>query len=218
MMDYTLLITSAHIRSPKYVETVKATCAPLLRCQELALQLKQSFKLDTAYGAQLDRIGERVGYGRNVQLQLNEKFFELNGTDEDLGWQKGIWKNKYDSDYVSSKLSDDDYRIMLGAKIAANQWDGTLDGIYDTWQKVFPPDQSTLVVYDNQDMTITVALVGVQISAVIEQLVAEALLPIKPSGVRVNFIMADDFGKIFAWNIQSANYAGWNEGHWSHLI
>jgi hypothetical protein len=55
-------------------------------------------------------------------------------------------------------LTDAEYAVILKLQIALNHWDGTTPGIYAIWNTVFG-DAVSLLVQDNQDMTMFVTYV-----------------------------------------------------------
>lgn len=82
-------------------------------------------------------------------------------------------------------LSDNDYRSLLLATVARNNWDGQQDSLYSLWSTLFPG--MTIAIADNLNMTATVFVSG-NISAVMQQLILAGLIVPRPQGVQYNYV------------------------------
>lgn len=150
----------------------KATIKLLSRLildEMLLLQIRDAFDWKTAVGAQLDIIGKWVGVSRtyNGNLFFNQPIFsypksnDLVPDDLTTPFQHGYSEfSTFDTDvatgdiaeltyknvgYVEQKLSDDDYRTVIGLKIIKNSinhtqkniddaiWDYFNGQVYTTW-------------------------------------------------------------------------------------
>jgi hypothetical protein len=206
---YLALIPSQHRQRPRYMATVEAVLRPAQAVDELLRELRTAFDLDTAVGQQLDAVGVRVGRTRHLHLPLEGVYFSYNV--ENVGWNEGIWKGPHDPESGLVTLTDDVYRLLLKAKVAANQWDGTIPGAYDVWALAFADLGSVIVIQDNQDMSMVVGIAGMRLSAVFEQLLLQQYVPLKPEGVRIKwYAVSKDGGPLFAWNCDSSALAGWS--------
>ena len=154
---YKDLITSQHRGKPKYMATV----TDLLRYSDdiyaTAVYMDEEFDLDLAVGAQEDVLGRLVG------------------ADRELGFQPHTQD--------TATLNDEDYRILLKAKIAKNLWKGGIDDLQRIWRTLFDQD---IVIIDNQDMTIEVQIRNVPSSVVHEMILQGYIVP-KPQSVRMNY-------------------------------
>ena len=211
--DYKSLITSEHADKPKYMATIGLTASLSAYLQELAADLPRQFDLDEAVGVQLDAVGEWIGRSRRIDTPLTGVYF----TWDDIastGWDNGVWQGEFDPDSGLTVLPDDEYRLLLRAKVAANQWDGTIPGAYDIWTTAFT--DSLIVIQDNQDMSMTVGVAGSQLSTVTQALLTGGYISLKPEGVRVNYYaISVDSGPLFAWDAESEALAGWDTGSWA---
>ena len=154
---YKDLITSQHRGKPKYMDTV----TDLLRYSDdiyaTAVYMDEEFDLDLAIGAQEDVLGRLVG------------------ADRELGFQPHTQD--------TATLNDEDYRILLKAKIAKNLWKGGIGDLQRIWRTLFDQD---IVVIDNQDMTIEVQIRNVPSSVVHEMILQGYIVP-KPQSVGMNY-------------------------------
>lgn len=159
---YKDLITSQYRGKPKYMATV----TDLLRYSDdiyaTAVYMDEEFDLDLAVGAQEDVLGRLVG------------------ADRELGFQPHTQD--------TATLNDEDYRILLKAKVAKNLWKGGIDDLQRIWRTLFDQD---IVVIDNQDMTIEVQIRNVPSSVVHEMILQGYIVP-KPQSVRLNYNIIRD--------------------------
>lgn len=129
-----------------------------------------------------------------------------------VGWESGYWQGPFDPTTGIEKLDDKSYRTLIRAKIAANLWDGTLAEMYDFWDFVFGPD--VIAVQDNQDMTLTLVYDSLQVSPVMRNLLTSGALPIKPSGVKINYAALSG-SPIFSFDVNTPKFKGWDLAAWA---
>lgn len=212
--EYLELLTSSHIDKQKFKATVEAGLAPYPAIQEVLRSLPERFDIDTANGIQLDAIGIWVGRSRRVDTPLTNVYFTWGGT-EMVGWGSGVWQGKYEPASGLVDLPDDAYRTLLRAKIAANNWDGTVDKACAIWDVAFE-SQSYLLIQDMQDMKMRVGVAGKRLNAVEQALLLGNYIPLKPAGVAIEYYsITSATGKLFAWNKDTTAMAGWGTGQWS---
>lgn len=209
--EYLNLIPSANRQKPNFVETVGINVDVSVRVQELLLSMIPKFDVDTAVGDQLDIIGEWVGISRNVQVPITGVYFTWDGSAE-VGWDYGTWQPALSPSEVTV-LPDDSYRIVLKAKIAANQWDGTTEGAYAVWDILFP--QYDIFIQDNQNMSYEMIILGGIVDSLTLALLSSGYISLKPEGVRLNgvYVPVDD-EPAFAWDMDTEFFKGWDESSW----
>lgn len=214
--EYLELITSEHKDKPKYMTTVKRSLEPIVATQIFLLSLSEAFDLDKAIGKQLDAVGEWIGRSRRVDALITDVYFTWD--DDSLGWEYGVWKGQYDPDTGLVELPDDIYRLLLKAKIAANNWDGTISGAYEAWKIIF--GNSAIIIQDNHDMSMVVGIAGIPLTPLWEALLTQGYIPLKPEGVRINYYAITDGGeKLFAWDVENSDaLAGWEQAGWPREI
>lgn len=181
---YLNLVTSQHADKPKF----KAWLAEALSAPDdvvsLLNEFNNYFNLTEATGAQLDILGDIVGRKRVLDFQ------PIDGS--------------------SPVLDDDYYRLLIQAKIAQNQWDGTLPQIYEIWNTLFP--LVYLVINDNQDMSMDALIIGLA-SQLEKDLVSRGYVIPKPQGVQINYMYIEQ--PVFAYGLDNDVFKGYEEGYWS---
>lgn len=215
--EYLALITSEHSQKPKFNATLSAALDPLASLQGVLTNFKTYFDLDTAIGIQLDTIGIWVGVTRQVTIPLVDVYFSWD-VSINTGWDSGSWQGQFDPTNGLVTLPDDDYRILLRAKIVQNNWDGSIPGAYSVWETVFGTS-TIILIQDNQDMSMTIGIVGAPLSAISKALLTGGLIQPKPAGVRINYYaIGPDAGPLFAWDATSTALAGWETGSWAQEL
>jgi len=114
-------------------------------------------------------------------------------------------------------LPDDAYRQLLYAKIANNQWDGTVPGAYEFMDQVFP--NNTFIIQDNQDMSMLIGVLGPALNAVSYALLTGGYMDIKPAGVRVAGYIEPSVpdSPFFGFDVESDLISGFDVGGWALL-
>jgi len=212
VLDYLNLITSEHRKQPQFTAMIAEQLSLAVHIQDL-LKIAGGplYDIDVATGHQLDVIGQWVGVTRNVSIPITGIFFEWDGV-ETVGWEFGIWRPSNAPTSIST-LPDDVYRTLIRTKIAANQWDGTTEGMYRIWDAIFT--NITILVQDGQDMTYAIALIGGTVDSLTLALLTGGYLPLKPEGVRISaYYVSVDTGPVFGWDVESDQIQGWDEGSW----
>ena len=211
--QYLALVTTEHSQRPKFIAGLSAVIDGLAGAQATLEGLIRDFDVDTAVGVQLDIIGLWVGVSRRVDVPLADVYFTWDDTAQ-TGWDSSVWQGPFDPDSGLVELPDDSYRLLLKARIAANSWDGSIPGAYRVWREAFG-DGSTIIIQDNQDMSMVIGVANTQLSTVSRALLVGGYIPIKPVGVRVRYyaIPVDD-GPLFVWDVDNDALAGWDEGAW----
>lgn len=216
LSDYLDLITSQHRRRPKFRGVAAAAIAPLAsNIGFVDTSFLQAWDLDTAVGTQLDQVGEWIGTTRFIEKPITGYYFTWEDTVE-TGWEHGYWQGKYDPSTGVVALGDDIYRIVLYAKIASNNWDGTRETMEHVWNDAFG-GSATLSIIDHQDMSITLSLIGVSVDSFFEYILRSNRVPLKPEGVRIRKYIVNK-KKIFAFDLENARYAGFDVGEWGAVI
>lgn len=212
---YTGKITSQHADKPKFMAMVEAVAQCFLDTTKVTSSIPAAFDLDTAVEAQLDNVGEWVGISRNVDTPLTNVYFALDTPS--LGFDQGAWRGPFDPATGITRLDNETYRTLIRAKIGANHWDGTLGESKAILDLVFSGD-TFVFIQDNQDMTITIGVVGAQPSALELALLTGGHIPIKPQSVGISYYIVPSVdGPIFGFDVNNQYIAGFDTGAWGTI-
>lgn len=139
--------TAQFADSPRLQALVQALLQPANGLQGALRQLYDNRWLDSAYGAQLDGIGQIVGFGRLVDEVLYVKFFGFSSQPDTTGFNEARMRREHESPVAgSTTLLDEEYRKLLYWKIALNNGHGTSPEIAATMKAIF--DASQVIVQD----------------------------------------------------------------------
>lgn len=210
------LITAWFRNRPKFAATVEALIAPALALESFNDSLTTAFDLDTAIGVQLDKIGEWVGRSRRIETPITGVYFSFD--IDGLGFDEGYWLGQFDPTEGVSLLDDTTYRLLLRAKIASNQWDGTLGGA-DTALAEFTAQTGILIyLQDNQDMTMVFGIAGNIPDAITRIILFGGYIPLKPEGVRVIYLITTvNATPLFGFDAENSHVSGFDVGSWGGL-
>lgn len=210
---YAALVTSAYNQQPKFMAMLRGVLQGVADNIAVMELLSEKFDLDSAVDSQLDVVGQWVGVTRNITVPLEDVYFTLG--DPDLGFGSGAWFSQFDPISGLVVLSDDQYRILLRARIARNQWDGTIPGAYSVWAIAFAGTNLDILIQDLENMHMIMALVGIDIDAVTLALFRGGYLSLKPEGVSVTYLTPSVSGApYFGFGIDNEFVAGFGEGAW----
>lgn len=169
--------------SPKLNAFLKAMLRKFDDVSQVLVRMDTDLDLDIATGATLDMLGATVGAARKVGFQPS------NG--------------------VSPVLDDTTYRLYIRAKIAQNQWDGTIISLYPIWQTLFPG--GTIIIIDNQNMSVDLTLIGA-FTSITQDLITHGYIVPRPEGVLYTYIIG--VLPFFGFGSSPGYIAGFGEGHW----
>ena len=184
-LGYYLGLLTSEYRPPNSPKLNAFLTVLLQKYQDISLcltALEQQIDVDNAIGPQLDNIGAIVGARRQVGFQP--------------------------SGGVSPILDDPTYRIYIKAVAAANEWDGTIDGLYGAWESLFP--MGTIIIIDNQDMTVDILLQGT-FTSIEQDLITNGYIIPRPQAVLYNYIFPTL--PAFGADLNNAFVAGADLGH-----
>lgn len=181
---YLSLLTSEYQLSNNILDWLAETLDPLADLTACAATFSAAFDLASAAGPQLDILGQIVGQSRTVGFQP--------------------------SNDVSPTLDDTTYRLLLNARIAQNNWDGTIDGLQAVWMNLFPGGKIT--ISDSQNMTVNIILSGA-FTSIIQDLIMNGYIVPRPEGVLYNYTFSTL--PIFGFDQNNSLIAGFDLGHWS---
>lgn len=202
------LVPSGNNTNPKFMAMVELLLTPLVLLRTRIDQFTQDYDLDQAIGAQLDVIGEWVGFSRFLAIPATNVWFSLD--IDGLGLDEGALMGPFDSSTELVRLPDDIYRRLIRVKIRTNSWDGTLEQMQEIWQQLFDGYDVMTFIQDNQDMTMILGAFG-RVDAVLSSVITNGLIPLKPSTVRINYMLGSDF-PVFSLDTDTPLFAGLDAG------
>jgi hypothetical protein len=148
-------ITSQHSLMPNFMAWLAAYLEKADGAHGIVRELPEAFDVYKATGAQLDVIGQLVGVGREYPPL---PFPDMNPL-----------------------LVDNVYRRVILAKIVRNRWRGNYESFFEIWNETMR-DSYQATYFDNQDMTMDVAITGDFSPVEIELVLGGHIIP-KPMGV-----------------------------------
>lgn len=215
VQQYLKLVTSEHATKPKFMAMLAAVCQPLADLQVVLESIPALFDLDVAVGNQEDILGQWIGASRNIDVPLEGVFFSW--ATSGLGWGQGNWTSNIDATQLVV-LPDAQYRTLLFATSAANQWDGTIPGAYEIWNTLFAGTGIGILIQDYGNMHMALALTGPVPDAVTLALFTGGFLNLKPAGVHIDnyYTPVVPDTPYFGWGVENASISGWSVGYWGN--
>lgn len=210
------LIPAPNNIQPNFMAWVEANFQMPVDIQSLMEDYLEGFDINTAVGPQLEALGDILNLPRLLPYQPG-------------GGRSAIVEN------------DDTYRLILKCKIILTTWRGTKQEIYDFWKSFLP--EYPILISDNQDMSMTVLIIGMPetledtisfalgdltghpewgglgtgywagFQNFIRSLVLHGYFSPKPSGVQVNYSFQDQ--PVFALGMNSDYLKGFGQGYWA---
>lgn len=185
--QYTNLITSEYSNATKFLRTISITVQGAIDTQAVLSGMSQGFDLDVAVGQQEDYTGQWIGVSRKLPVPLSDVYFSFDIAG--LGFDQGTWYGPFDPTTFIDTLPDDAYRVLLRAKVGANQWDGTIPDAYRIYAYILQGTGTDVLIQDNGDSTMSVTLVGAPPTAVLAALFTGEYLALRPAGVTCTYII-----------------------------
>lgn len=180
--SYLNLITSQHRDKPKYIAMLSSLFRHTDDLFDAAIYFDYAFTVDEAQGVQEDIIGDIVGAKRTLKYNPEQGQYPV--------------------------LDDGAYRSLIRSSIAKNQWKGNIEDLKRVWADVFG---TGIVVQDNQDMSISVVVVG-QFENIVKEMIKQNLIVPKVQGVRINYTFSE--GPVFGYDLDTATIKGYDLADW----
>lgn len=213
---YLSRITSQHNQKPKFMTMVQNVVQSFADNIAMMKTIPLLYDLDEAVGSQLDAVGQWVGVSRSVPIPLTNVYFTFD--DPSLGFDSGTWFSTFNPSTGVVSLDDASYRILIFARIANNQWDGTIPGAYTVWNTVFQGTGVGILLQDLENMHMIMALTGAVPDAVTLALFKGGYLNIKPAGVMIDAYMTPTVSDTpyFGFDVENSAIAGFDIGAWGN--
>jgi len=222
MTDYTDsyvdLLIKQYWEQPKARGEIELQAASWEKVRDILDQFVEEFDVDLATGNRLDIIGKIVGVSRVVPLVIPKVYFGFDDNTNARGFDDKFsaveftapFRDRFERTYTNLELNDNDYRLFIRAKIAANNGSGYMvSDIENSIQSVINTlFEGEAYVVDKKDMSL-VLYVSPSVDLVrIKAILRLGLLP-KPQGVRYSIIVQAAVGETFGFadNPESLGFA-----------
>jgi hypothetical protein len=213
---YLNLVTSEHNQQPNFMAQVAEEVQPFVDLQACLAAMLGIFS-PNAQGDQLDKVGQWVGVSREIAFPIAGVYFTWG--EAGVGWGQGTWLAPGESENGVTILSDPDYQTLIKLTIAQNQWDGTIPGAYYIFNSIFASQGLTLLIQDNQDMTMLVVILGT-LTLVQQAIISGGYFGLRPAGVQITSFSFPSIpgAPVFGWGAENATVSGWGTGAWIQPI
>ncbi len=211
--DYIDLVPVANSDKPNFLAVLAAALTPFVDGQNALNEMPTDFDIDVAIGAQLDVVGQWVGFSRRVSVPIEGVYFSFDIAG--VGLDDGVWLGPGDPIDGLTSLDDATYRLMLKIKVRANHWDGSLEQAQDIFSGIVSSG-ALLFVVDNFDMSMTIGVAGVVPSALFIALLQQSLPWLRPETVELDLIIVTSVSgtPIFGFDIENDFISGLDVGAW----
>ena len=211
---YTGLIAGYHFDKPRFRAWVYFLTEIFNEQRRNLAALSRAFDVDYAVGDQLDAVGVRVGIGRNVPETITGIFFAFDDK-YGYGFDRGVWKGRYQSEAGITRLGDETYRAMIKAKIRQNKWDGTMGSLRGLARQLavdFGADENAILVEDRQDMSVVIRIRKADMPQVLYELLTRRMIDFVAAGVGSTF---EEYSPYFGLDKSNVSIQGLDQGDWS---
>lgn len=151
-------------------------------------EFRREFDLDQATGDRLDKIGEIVGISRIVPFGTPKVLFGFDGDDSARGFadlfdptvESAPLADLFEGDRQDTELNDNEYREFIRLKIAKNNARAVMVGSSESVSLQDVVNQALAgeaVIYDNQNMSLSLQLSPTADFALLDLIVKADLLP-----------------------------------------
>lgn len=161
--------------------------------------LKNKRWIDTAEGKQLDGIGEIIDRNRLINNAITIKFFGFENQTNTTGFNQARFKEKSEPYLSSTSLADEEYRLILWAKVNKNNSLCYTSDTIKSIQFIFETDVAIV-----QDIYNAKFIVGVGKKLTKNEILfANALdLIVRPAGVTCQSMTHFNKNKVFGFHNQ----------------
>lgn len=181
-------VISQYANSPTFVQIIENYKTYLDQNPNIDAFFDMMWNIDTAVGYGLDVWGRILGVERTVQVPSPSSVYfgwaQADGDGHITGWNQAPW---YGGAAISQNytMTDDQYRVVLLAKAAANISDGSVRSMNQILLALFP-GRGRCYVQDNQNMTLTYVFEFTLTPVEVATVAQSGVLP-RPTGVSTSF-------------------------------
>ena len=164
--------------------------------------------IDDASCMMLDIIGKLVGQSRIIDGSVRLDFFGFENQPFVTGFNQAPFYDDLTGSLTSSKLSDEQYRRALKARVAANSSSVSMTGVSSMLKLLY--DSTAIYLTNNGDASVTAYIAsGISFE---DQLLIRALL-IDVVGAAIGFeLIISNPEDTFGFEDQTPPYTGFNDG------
>lgn len=202
------LIENQLRESPNYIEVIRLLAEDFDEVSDIYDYIAKNINVLNARGVWLDLIGDIVGVSRVFEKEIQSVFFGFDDQPNATGFGQARFKETEDKTTASSVLNDDDYRVVIIAKIARNYGDVSEIGVATSVLNMTQADN--VLVYQDGSATFSVYVIGL-ISDNIKSIITGTDLIPRAAGVKVNLFFSGD-ADIFGFADQ-LDMKGFGVGH-----
>lgn len=185
---------------PKANATVNLISDESSKVYQSAVDVGDILNIDKARGCALDLVGYHVGVNRSLASFIPRKFFGFARTGQ-LGFNEGKFYRYGESTGESTRLSDEDFRFMIKAKILKNYQIGAIEDITNSVSFLFGRDAR---IIDNYDMTMTAIIPSTVMTPFKKYAIENLDILVRPVGVMYKYVI-----------IEPAKYFGFYEDRYA---
>jgi len=210
---YLGLITSEYGSAPNFQATVAASVQPFADITAVLNGLPSDFNLATATGAQLDVVGQWVGFSRYVTSPISGVYFSFDTTG--VGFDQGLIWSAGEPTTGLIAMPDDIYRLALQTQIGINNWNGTIPEAYTILNTMFSGIGWTIYIQDTGNMIMDIIAVtsSTPYNPLYSTLFTGGYFNLRPSGVLANYTLVPSTSvPFFGFDIENSFISGFDVG------
>ena len=219
---YKSLITSQHSDKPNYNSWLTTLVKPFCDMQAVLNNITGLYTLGNAVGQQENVLGQWIGISRNLYLPLTGVYFSLDtsgvGLDQGIIYNPNLGQSTTELD----SLDDGIYNLLLNFKIGYNNWNGSIPSAQTfvntmLGSNLWGNTQSySFYIQDNQNGSMYEGFISGTRSGVpppvLQQLLLNGTLDLRPAGVKINYFWPSDTNPIFALDVSNSYFGGLDQG------
>lgn len=183
------LIENQLRESPKYIEVIRLLAEDFDEASDIYDYIAKNINVMNARGVWLDLIGDIVGVSRVFEKEIQPVFFGFSDQPNTTGFGQARFKEPEDKTTASSVLNDDDYRVVIIAKIARNYGDVSEIGVATSVLNMTQAE--SVLIYQDGPATFSVYVLGLISDNIKSILTGTDLIP-RAAGVKVNLFFPGD--------------------------
>ena len=183
------LIENQLRESPNYLEVIRLLAEDFDEASDIYDYIAKNINVMNARGVWLDLIGDIVGVSRAFEKEIQPVFFGFADQPHTTGFGQARFKEPEDKTTASSVLNDDDYRVVIIAKIARNYGDVSEIGVATSVLNMTQAE--SVLIYQDGPATFSVYVLGMISDNIKSILTGTDLIP-RAAGVKVNLFFSGD--------------------------